>query len=164
MLMLRPIAPMRMEHRDGASSQRLAPDGAVAIISALPPAAHERAQHDRRVLIAGRTAHGWHRQADVPRDDPLVEDLAPLADPVIDIHFGTPQAPGRFTTHRHPRCPLTAVQAAVCDIAHQVWVPTRQPLGYQAVVIRRLIPRMGVLKRLPVLSKDLLKDMPVLCR
>ena len=55
---------------------------------------------------------------------------------------------------------LTAVQAAVFDIAHQVRVTTRQHLGHQAVVIRRVIPWMGVLKRLPVLSKDLLEDIP----
>jgi hypothetical protein len=160
----RPMAPMRLANRAGASSQRLAPDGAGAIISALPPAAHARAPHARRGRREGRTAHGWHRQDDGPRDDPLVEDLAHLAAPVIARHFGPPQAQGRLTTPRHPMCPLTAVQAAVCDIAHQVGVPTRPPLGSQAVVRRRLLPRLGVLQRLPVRSQDRLEDLPVPCR
>ena len=56
---------------------------------------------------------------------------------------------------------LTAVQAAVFDIAHLCRVATRQPLGYEAIVGRRLIPRLGVLKRLPVIGKDLLQDAPV---
>src|SRR5438128_11464080 len=46
-----PIAPMGVEHRDVTPSECLAPDGAVEIIQALPPTAHERAQHDRRVLV-----------------------------------------------------------------------------------------------------------------
>src|SRR6266487_564800 len=56
---------------------------------------------------------------------------------------------------------LATVQTAVFDIAHQVRVTTREHLGHQAVVIRRLIPWMGVLKRLPMIGKDLLEDTPV---
>ena len=51
--MVLPIAPMGVEHRDRAPSERLAPDGAIEIIEALRPTAHERAQHDRRVLVEG---------------------------------------------------------------------------------------------------------------
>src|SRR5438128_8847711 len=90
--MILPIAPMRMADRDGASSKGLAPDGAIEIIQALPPAAHERAQYDRRVLVEGCAEHGWHRQDDVPIDHPCVEHLADLADPVVHVDFGTPQA------------------------------------------------------------------------
>src|SRR6266702_2957254 len=59
------IAAMRVEHRDGAPSERLALDGAIEIIQALRPAAHERAQYDRRVLVEGRAEHRRHRQDDV---------------------------------------------------------------------------------------------------
>ena len=45
--MVRPIAAMRVEHRDVAPSERLPPDSAREIIEALRPAAHEGAQHDR---------------------------------------------------------------------------------------------------------------------
>jgi hypothetical protein len=50
----------------------------------LRPAAQERAQHDRRVLVESRMAHRRDRQDDVAIDNPLVEDLAHLADPVVD--------------------------------------------------------------------------------
>ena len=73
--MILPIAPMRVEHRDIAPPERLAPDRAIEIIQALRPAAHERAQHDRRVLVEGRAEHRRDRQDDVPIDHPLVEDL-----------------------------------------------------------------------------------------
>src|SRR2546427_7516858 len=68
-----PIAPMGVEHRDVTPSECLAPDGAVEIIQALPPTAHERAQHDRRVLVKGRAEHRRHRQDDMPIDDARVD-------------------------------------------------------------------------------------------
>src|SRR6266568_2412334 len=74
------IAPMGMEHRDGATPERLAPDVALEIIQALPPTAHECAQHDRHVLVESRAEHRRDRQDDMPIDHPLVEDLAHLAD------------------------------------------------------------------------------------
>ena len=152
---------MRVEHHDIATPERLAPDGAVEIIQALHPAAHERAQHDRRVLVKGRAEHRRDRQDDVPIDDPLVEDLAHLADPVVDVDFGAPQAQRRFTAHRHQMLALATLQAAVFDIAHLLWVATRQHLGHQAIIVGRLVARMGMLKRLPVVGKDLLEDTPV---
>src|SRR5262247_1649122 len=82
-----PIAAMRVEHRDGASFERLAPDRAIEIIQALRPAAHESAQYDRRVLVESRTEHRRDRQDDMPIDDPRVEDLTHLADPVVDMDF-----------------------------------------------------------------------------
>jgi len=69
-----------MEHHDRATPERFAPDGAREIIQALHPTAHERAQHDRRVLGEGGAEHRRDCQDDVPRDDALVEDLAHLGD------------------------------------------------------------------------------------
>ena len=88
MLMVLPVAAMGVEHRDGAPPERLAPDVAREIIQALHPTAHECAQHDRRVLVESRAEHRRDRQDDMPIDHPLVEDLAHLADPVIDGDFG----------------------------------------------------------------------------
>src|SRR5215813_6580739 len=51
--------------------------------------------------------------------------------------------------------PLKSVE---CDFFR---VAARQHLGHQASVVRRLVARMGMLKRLPVVSKDLLEDIPV---
>ena len=111
-----PIAAMRVEHRDGTPLERLALDGAIEIIQALRPAAHERAQHVSRVLVEDRAKHRWHRQDDMPINHPRVEDPADLADPVVDGDFGTPQAQGRFTAPRHEVFALATLQAAVCDV------------------------------------------------
>ena len=40
-------------------------------------------------------------------------------------------------------------------------VATPEHLGHQAIIVRRLVTRKGVLKRGPVLGKDLLEDTPV---
>src|SRR2546425_10328888 len=107
------IAAMRVEHRDGAPSERLALDGAIEIIQALRPAAHERAQYDRRVLVEGRAEHRRDRQDDVAIDHPRVEDFAHLADPVIHIDLRAAQAQGGFTAHRHAMLALTTVETAI---------------------------------------------------
>src|SRR5215813_5331964 len=56
---------------------------------------------------------------------------------------------------------LSTVQAAVFDVPHLFRVAARQHLGHQVVVVGRLVARMGALKRLPMVSKDLLEDIPV---
>src|SRR6266568_3107027 len=56
---------------------------------------------------------------------------------------------------------LAAVQTAILDVPDLFRIATREHPRHQTSVIRRLIPRMGVLKRLPVIGKDLLKDTPV---
>src|SRR6266568_1377669 len=56
---------------------------------------------------------------------------------------------------------LATVQATVFDVPHLFRVATPQHLGHQAIIIRRLVTRMGVLKRVPVIGKDLLEDTPV---
>src|SRR5215470_1850234 len=56
---------------------------------------------------------------------------------------------------------LSTVQAAVFDVPHLCRVATRQHLGHQVLRVGRLVAWMGVLKRLPVIAKDLLKDTPV---
>jgi len=56
---------------------------------------------------------------------------------------------------------LATLEAAILNIAHLLWGATRQHLGHQAIVIPGLVARMGTLKRLPVVGKDLLEDVPV---
>jgi hypothetical protein len=56
---------------------------------------------------------------------------------------------------------LATLQAAIFDIAHLVRVPTREHLRHQALIVGRLVTRMDVLKRLPVIGEDLLEDIPV---
>jgi hypothetical protein len=157
------MAAMRVEHRDGALSERLALDGAREIIQALRPAAHERAQYDRRVLGAGRAEHRRDRQDDGARDHPRVEDLAHLADPVIHLDLRAAQAQGGLTAHRHEMLALTTGETALCARPHLVWMATRQHLGHQIMRVGRLIARMGVGESIPVVGKELLEDVPVPC-
>src|SRR5919109_885866 len=56
---------------------------------------------------------------------------------------------------------LATPQAAVFDIAHLFRVATRHHLRHQALVVGRLVARMGVGERVPVLGKDLLEDTPI---
>jgi hypothetical protein len=94
-------------------------------------------------------------------DHPGMEHLAYLADPVVNIDFGAPQAQGRFTAHGYHMLPLATVQAAVFDVAYLFRVATPQHLGHQVIVVGCLVAWMGVLKRVPVLGKDLLEDAPI---
>ena len=161
MLMLVPIAAMRVEHCDVAPLERLPLDGTVEIVEALRPAAYQRTQHDRSVLVKDRAEHRWHRQDDMPIDNAFVEDPTDLTDPVVHSDFGAAQAQGGFAAHRHHVLPLTTVQTAVFHVSDLLGVATGEHLAHQTIVIGGLIPRMGVLKRLPVIGKDLLKDAPV---
>jgi hypothetical protein len=82
-----PITPMGMAYRNVAPPECLAPDFTLEIIQALRPAAHGRAQHDRRVLVDGCAEHRWDRQDEMPLDAPRVEGLASLTHPVVDMDF-----------------------------------------------------------------------------
>ena len=84
------MTPMRVEHGDVTPVEALPLNGTVEVIQTLCPAPHQRAQHDCCIVIEGHPEHRWHRQNDVPIDDPLVQHLAHLADPVIRIDLGTP--------------------------------------------------------------------------
>src|SRR5262249_23870252 len=131
------------------------------IIQALRPTAHERAQHDRCVLVKGRAEHRRDRQDDMPIDDSRMKGLAHLAHPVVDMNFGAAKAQRRFAAHRHQMLALFTVQAAVFDVPALCRIATREHLRHQTAVLGGLIARMSVLKRLPVIGKDLLKDTPV---
>jgi hypothetical protein len=84
------ITSMGVEDRNIAPSERLAPDFTIEIVQALRPAAHQRAQRHGCVLVEGGAEHRRHRQDDVAIEHPLMEDLAYLGDPVIDVDLGTP--------------------------------------------------------------------------
>src|SRR5215510_7445649 len=146
MLMLVPMAAMGVEDRDITTLERLPLDSAVKIVEALRPAAYERTQHDRGVLVKGRAEHRRHRQDDMPINDAFVEPPADLADPVVHGDFGAAQAQGGFAAHCHHVLPLTTVQTAVFDVAHLRGLAPGEHLAYQIMVIGSLIPRMGVLK------------------
>jgi len=90
--MLLPSAARRVEDRAGAPLERRAPDRAGKILQALGPAAHDRTPYGRRVLVEGRAAQRRACQDDGLIAHPRVEDCAPLAPPVVDLHFSAPPA------------------------------------------------------------------------
>src|SRR4030095_12049957 len=97
--MILPIAPMGVYHGNVATPKRLAPNVTREIIQAWRPTAHERAQHDCRVLVKGRAEHRRDRQDDVPIEDALMKSLAHLTNPVVDVDFAAPVAPRTVTAH-----------------------------------------------------------------
>jgi hypothetical protein len=77
------------------------------------------------------------------------------------LDFGAPQAQRRLTAHRYQVLALVTVQTAVLDVSDLFRSATREHFRHQASVLGGLIARMGVLKRLPMIGKDLLEDTPV---
>ena len=94
-------------------------------------------------------------------EDALREHLADLTDPVIHLDFGAAQAQRRFAAHRDAVCALTTTETPIGDRAQPVGIPAPEHLGHQVIIVGRLVARMGVRKRLPMIGKDLLKDTPV---
>src|SRR6476660_269670 len=105
--MIVPIAAMSVEDRNITTLEHLPLDSAVKIVEALRPAAYERTQHDRDVLVKGRAENRRHRQDDMPIHDAFVEHPADLAAPVGHGDFGAAQAQGGLAAHCHPGLPLT---------------------------------------------------------
>src|SRR5712691_2731030 len=159
--MVMTIASMGVDHHNISTPERLTPGLTKEIIQACNATSHESTQQDRGVSIEGGAQHGGYSQDDMSIDHPLVEDLAHLAHPIVNVDFGAPQAQRRFTAHRHPMGALSTLQAAVFDIAHLRRVTTLEHLGHKAIVVGRLVAWMGVYKLVPVLGKDLLEDAPV---
>src|SRR5687767_14225509 len=56
---------------------------------------------------------------------------------------------------------LAALMTAVVEVTHFVGVATLKHVGHQAIIVRPLVTRMGMLKHGPVIGKDLLEDTPV---
>src|SRR5512132_3519354 len=69
--------------------------------------------------------------------------------------------PLRFTAHRHAMLALSSLHTAVVDIPHFLWVPTRQHLVDEAIIVALIIARIEAFKPIPVLAQDLFEDIPV---
>src|SRR4029450_216226 len=95
-------------------------------------------------------------------DDALMEHLADLAHPVVDIDFGTAQAQRRFTAHRDEMFAPATVETAVFDSAYLLGIPAPEHLVHEAIIVARIVARVDVFEPVPVLSKDLFEDVPVL--
>src|SRR5215510_12757099 len=93
-------------------------------------------------------------------DHALMEPLADLAHPVVDIDFGTAQAQRRFTAHRDAMFALATVETAVFDKADLLGIPAPEHLVHEAVIVARMIARVDVFETVPVLGEDLFEEVP----
>ncbi len=83
------VAPMSLNDYDIAPFERLTTDPAEEIIQALHATAHQLTQQLLGMLIKRVSEDIGHRQHDVTVDDTVVQHLTDLADPVINVDFGT---------------------------------------------------------------------------
>jgi len=55
---------------------------------------------------------------------------------------------------------LTTMETAVFDIAHLIRIPTSEHLVDEVIIVGRIVARAALFKPLPVLGKDLFKNLP----
>ena len=91
-----------------------------------------------------------------------MQHLTHVADPVIHVDCGAAQAQRRLTAHRDAMGALSTGQTPVCDRAHLRGITASEPLGYQAIILGLMVARVDSFEPVPVLSKDLFEDVPVL--
>jgi DNA polymerase family A len=154
------ITAMGLDDHDITTLESAATDPAIDSIQTAHTTAHKRTQHRLCPLIKRFPEYRRHGQDDMTVDDALMEHLTDLADPGVDVDFGTAQAQRRFTAHRHPMSALPTLQTAVLDIAHRVGIPTPEHLVHETVIVALIIARVDALKPVPVLGKDLFEDAP----
>jgi hypothetical protein len=93
-------------------------------------------------------------------DNALMEVVTEVADKVIDIDLGASQTQGRLTTHGDEMFALTTIEASMLDISDSVRITTGEHLVDQLVIVSVIITRVELLKFIPVVMKDLFKDIP----
>src|SRR5712691_6538182 len=52
------------------------------------------------------------------------------------------------------------MQTAIFDITHLLGITTGQHFVDEAIIVPSIVPRVGALQSVPVLAKDLFKDIP----
>jgi len=93
-------------------------------------------------------------------DDALVEVVTEVADKVIDIDLGTSQAQGGLTAHGDEVLALSTIEASVVEVADLVRIAAGEHLVHKIVIVSVIITRIELLKFVPVIMKDLFKDIP----
>jgi hypothetical protein len=162
MSMILAIAAMGLDDDDVTAFEVLAADPAEDVIQAPHPTAYARTQHRLRLLIKRVPPYLRHGEDDMPVDDALMQHLADLADPVVDVNLGAAQAQRRLTTHGDAMGALPATQAPGVNVPHLVRVPACEHLVHKLIIVALMVPRMASFEPVPVLGKDLLQDVPVL--
>ena len=89
-----------------------------------------------------------------------MEVVTEVADKVIDIDLGASQAQGGLTTHGDEVFTLPTIEASIVEVADLVRIATGEHLVHQLIIVSCIITRVELLKFIPVIMKDLLKDIP----
>jgi hypothetical protein len=93
-------------------------------------------------------------------DNALVEVVTEVADKVIDIDLGTSQAQGGLTAHGDEMFALPTIEASVVEVSDLFRITTGEHLVHQLIIVSCVITRVELLKFIPVIMKDLFKDVP----
>src|SRR5215471_7944016 len=96
MSMILPMAPMPLEHHNGAALAGTATHPSADSLQARAAPSHASAQQAPGILLAGGASQGGDRQDTRTIDDALGQPPADLATPVGDVDLGPPQAPRRL--------------------------------------------------------------------
>jgi len=86
--MILALAAMGLDHQHGAALKGATTDPALDSIQTAGATAHERTQHRLRLLIKRLPESLRHGQDDMPVDDALMQHVADLADPAVDVNCG----------------------------------------------------------------------------
>src|SRR5438128_9234147 len=154
------MTPMRLDHDDIAALEGLAAHCTQEIVQAFHPTRHERTEQRFGMLIKWCAQDLRHGEDNMPIDDPVMEHLPNLSDPIVDIDLGTSPAQRRLTAHGNAMVPLTTMDTAVCDRAYLVRIHTPEHLVDKVIVVGRIGARTERFKPLPMLGKDLFKNVP----
>ena len=91
-------------------------------------------------------------------NDALMEVVTEVADKLIDIDLGAAQAQGGLTAHGDEVFTLSTLEASVVEVADLVRIATGEHLVDQLIIVSVIITEIELLKFIPVLMKDLFKD------
>jgi len=93
-------------------------------------------------------------------DDALMEVVTDVADKVIDVDLGTSQAQSGLTTHGDEMLALPTIEAPVVEVSDLLRIATGEHLVHQLIIVSVIITRVELLQFVPVIMKDLFKDVP----
>ena len=93
-------------------------------------------------------------------DDALMQVVTEVADKLIDIDLGASQAQGGLTAHGDEVFALSTIEASMFEVSDLVRIATRKHLVDQLIIVSVIIKRVELFKFIPVIMKDLFKDIP----
>src|SRR5215831_6847138 len=154
------ITPMGLDHDDIAALEGFATHCTKENVQAFHSALHERTEQRFGMLIKWCSQDIRHSEDNMPIDDPVMEHLPNLSNPIIDIDLGTSQTQRRLTAHGNTMFSLTTMKTTVFDIAYLVRIPAPEHFVDKVIVVGRIVARTERFKPLPMLGKDLFKHVP----